>query len=62
MDVVLVEAWVVAVTGKLNLELLLGHGQLTNRARSPDAWPSPGAISGTGGEPTVLDRCAGLFA
>jgi hypothetical protein len=64
VHVILVEAGVVAVSGELNLELqlVLGHGLLAHRARGTDAWPSPGAIRGMGGELTVLDRDAGLFS
>ena len=62
MDVELVEAGIVAVSGELNLELqlVLGHGLLAHRASGTDAWPTPGAIRGMGGELTVLDRSSGM--
>jgi hypothetical protein len=43
MDVELVQSWRVAIMGELDLEfqLVLRHGELADRAGSPDPRPTP---------------------
>jgi hypothetical protein len=64
MDMVRVEAGIIAVPGELNLEfkLVALYGRITNRAVSADAWPTPHAVWVTFGELPTVDHCAGLLA
>jgi hypothetical protein len=60
----LVEARVVPVAGKLNLELQLFpcDRQAAHRAVSSDTWPTPRPIRCATRELAALDRFAGLLA
>src|SRR5258706_13675399 len=64
VDVVLVEARVVATTGKLDLELhlVVPHRQVADRARSADSWSAPGAVGSAAREISSLQYLAGLRA
>src|SRR5216683_5716529 len=60
----LVQSWVVAVAGELDLELqfILLHRQLAHRAGGADAWTAPGAIRPSGWEFSIANYHPGLFA
>src|SRR5216683_3342818 len=60
----LVQSWVVAVAGELDLELqfILLHRQLAHRAGGADARPAPGAIRPSGWEFSIANYCSGFLA
>jgi hypothetical protein len=64
MDVELVEAWVVAVTSELDLELQLVtlDGKPTDGTGRADARPAPGTVRPSGRKFPRLDDCSRLDA
>jgi len=64
VELIRVQAGIIAGTGELDLEfnLVALHRHTTNRAVSADAWPSPRAVWAAVRELPGLDHFAGFLA